>query len=47
MGKGSGGHKSNWAKKGWRERFKKKHPEGAKAFAKKKREIRLNKQKYA
>jgi len=43
MSRGKSGHKPNWAKKGWRERFKRKHPEGAKAWAKKKREARLKK----
>lgn len=37
------GHASNNAKKRWREKFKKKHPEGAKAFARFKRKLRLEK----
>ena len=37
------GHKSNYSKKRHREKFKMAHPEGAKAFAKEKRRIRLEK----
>ena len=37
------GHASNNAKKKWREKFKKRHPEGAKAWARFKRNLRLQK----
>ena len=36
-------HASNNAKKKWREKFKKRHPEGAKAWARFKRNLRLKK----
>ena len=43
MSRGSNGHKSNMAKRNQRTKWNNRHPEGRKAYAKKKKEKRLEK----